>query len=225
MSPGFVLQKIRERRLIAIVRGVSPDDVGPVAEALLAGGIDCLELALDHSREDGVDRTLASIRALDRAFGSRLLLGAGTVLSADEAVSAADAGARYIISPNTDEAVIAATKALGLVSMPGALTPSEAVRAHACGADIVKLFPAGQFGPAYLRALRSPLPHLLFSAVGGVDEKNAADFLRAGACCLGLGGKLVSLPAIASKNFDALTQSARLCREAVDAFEREESAE
>ena len=118
-----------------------------------------------------------------------------------------------MISPDTNPQVVRRTKELGKVSIPGAFTPTEAVEAHRCGADIVKLFPAALLGVNYLKALRGPLGHIRFSAVGGIDAQNAAAFLQAGACCLGVGGTLVSLPAIRSGQYRLLTDAARgLCR-------------
>ena len=138
-----------------------------------------------------------------------MIFGAGTVTSLEMVELAKNAGARFIVSPDTNEAVIRATAAAGMVSMPGALTPTEIVTAHACGADFVKLFPAATQGIAYLKAITAPLNHIRLLAVGGVTEKNAADFLAAGAVGLGVGGNLVNKSWIASGEFDKITACAK----------------
>ena len=138
-----------------------------------------------------------------------MCVGAGTVMTVEQVRQAAEAGAEYMISPNVDEAVIGETKRLGKVSIPGAMTPTEAAFAHKCGADIVKLFPAGLLGAAYIKAVKAPLKHIPVTAVGNVTVENCAEFIRAGAVGVGVGGSLVSATLVDEGKFDEITATAR----------------
>ena len=212
-----LLDEIRERKIIAIVRGVASKNMAAVAEALLAGGVSMMEITFDQSSADGVAETLRSLALLRDGFGDRIGLGAGTVMTPEQAEGAFANGARYIISPNVDEAVIAKTKELGLVSMPGALTPTEVAAAHRMGGDIIKVFPAGLWGAEYVKAIRGPLSHIPLAAVGGVDPDNLASFLAAGACCVGVGGNLVNAKKAAVGDFAAITAAAQAFRRSLPA--------
>lgn len=209
MDAVRILQEIKKRKIVAIVRGVSLQQILKTAEALEAGGIKCLEIAINQASGETIQETFDSIKILKETLGSRIFLGAGTVLTVKQVDMAAEAGAEYIISPNVDEQVIRHTKAIGKGSIPGAFTPSEAIAAYNSGADIVKLFPAGLLGPDYIKAVRGPLGYIPFMAVGGVDTENAAQFLKVGACGVGVGGNLVSLNAIAAGDFAQLTKTAK----------------
>jgi 2-dehydro-3-deoxyphosphogalactonate aldolase len=171
--------------VIAILRGVRPDEVLAIGRALFDGGIRVIEVPLNSpSPFDSIER-------LAREFGSTALIGAGTVLSADDVDRVADAGARLVLSPNFDAGVVRRTKARGLLSMPGVATPSEGFAALAAGADALKLFPAELLGPAVLKAWRSVFaPATPMFAVGGVGEHNLAAFNRAGATGAGIGSSL-----------------------------------
>lgn len=205
-----VLSLIRETRIIAIVRDLPEDLLLDLARALYLGGIRMMEITFRQDRPETWEATAASIARLVREFGGRVLAGAGTVMSISQVKLAADAGAGYIISPNVSGGVIGETRRLGLVSMPGALTPTEIAAAHDMGADIVKVFPASQMGPGYLRALRAPLKHIEMMAVGGIDENNVAEFIRAGALGAGVGGNLVNRSWLAEGRFDDITALAGL---------------
>jgi 2-dehydro-3-deoxyphosphogluconate aldolase/(4S)-4-hydroxy-2-oxoglutarate aldolase len=181
----------------------------PLAAALAAGGIGMMEITFNQAKPDSFEATLRGISAVREKMGDDLLCGAGTVVSPEQVESAAKAGALFIVSPNTDPAVIGKTRELGLVSLPGAMTPGECLDAHAAGADFVKLFPAAALGPSYLKAIRAPLSHISFLAVGGIDENNAADFIQAGATGLGVGGNLVNRDRIAAGEFDRISAVAR----------------
>lgn len=171
--------------LVAILRGLTPDESVEVGEALVAAGFRCLEVPLNSPSP------LDSIRRLRQALGERAIVGAGTVLSAGAVREVASAGGQIIISPNTNPAVIAETKAAGLISFPAFFTPSEAFTAIDAGADALKLFPADTAGPATLRAMKAVLPPATpVFPVGGVEPGNVAAWRTAGADGFGLGSGL-----------------------------------
>lgn len=204
-----VIKAVLEAKVIAIVRGVYGEDCLKLAQALQRGGIRMMEVTFDQSKPAELERTSDTVRMIGEQLGESMLLGAGTVTSVHMVELAKQAGAKFIVSPNTNEAVIRAAKAAGMVTMPGALTPTEVLEAHSYGADFVKLFPASSMGPGYLKAIRSPLNHVRLLAVGGVDEKNAAEYLKAGAVGVGVGGNLVNKQWIAAGEFDKITALAQ----------------
>ena len=195
-------------KIIAIVRGVSPDRILDTARALYAGGIRFIEMTFPQDDEKGMDSVCRSIRNVAASLGDRVFVGAGTVLTTGQVRAAYDSGARYIISPVVDEAVIKETLKLGMLSVPGAMTPTEIYNAYRSGASFVKVFPASELGPRYFKAVKAPLSKIPLVAVGGIDENNAADFINAGACALGIGGRLVDRKAIEAGDYAAITQAA-----------------
>ncbi len=203
------LEFINEHKIIAIVRGIDSDKISSLAAAMVKGGLRCIEVTFDHSSEEGKLNTLKGIEILTKEFEGEVLAGAGTVLTVEQVDLAAKAGAKYIISPNMNVNVIKRTKELGLISIPGAMTPSEVVEAYEAGADIVKLFPAAMFGTAYLKAVRGPLKHIPMTAVGGISPANIAEFIEAGAVGVGVGGNLVSPKLVNEGRFDEITEIAK----------------
>lgn len=179
-----VKEKLLDTRIVAIFRGDYRGEWLAYAQALLDGGITAMEITLNSPD------ALNGIEVLAAHFGEQIILGAGTVLTADEVHQAVDAGATFIVAPDTDEAVIAAAKERGAAVIPGAYTPSEIKKAHQLGADIVKVFPAQT--PDYIKAVRAPLNHIPLMATGGVNIQNAAAFIEAGAHSLGLGSALLA---------------------------------
>ena len=136
-------------------------------------------------------------------------MGAGTVTSLEMLEGAYNAGAKFIVSPDTNPEVIKATVEKGMVSMPGAMTPTEIITAYKCGADFVKVFPVLNLGADYIKAVRGPYNHIPLLAVGGVNEKNMGDFIKAGACGVGVGGNLVNKDWIAKGEFEKITELAK----------------
>ncbi len=191
------------------MRGIPSGAAVEVGLALLAGGVSMLEITFDHAAPDGVEETLRTLSRLDRELGERLCLGAGTVLTPEEVVAAKQSGAKYIISPNFEPDVIAKTRELALLSIPGAFTPTEVVSAHKAGGDIIKLFPAGLHGPDYVKALQGPLGHIPLAAVGGVEPGNLAGFFQAGVVCVGVGSNLVDARKVRAGDFSAITAAAQ----------------
>lgn len=204
-----VIQTILKNKVIAIVRGISSESIVDLAGAFQRGGIGAVEVTFNQKDPDSWPDTARAIRRISEAFPDTIIAGAGTVLTEEQVEIAAEAGAKYIISPHCDARVIRRTKALNLVSMPGALTPTEIVFAADTGADFVKVFPAGTLGVAYIKAIKAPISHIRLMAVGGVNEKNAADFLRAGCVGVGVGGNLVNKEWIESGAFDRIEALAR----------------
>lgn len=198
-----------EEKVVAIVRGVSGPQCLELAQALYDGGIRMMEVTYNQRDPGSWKDTANAISAISEQFAGRLLAGAGTVTTPELVELSRRAGANFIISPDTNPAVIARTRELEMVSMPGAMTPTEILSAHAAGADIVKLFPAAALGPAYLKAILSPLNHIKIMAVGGVDAANVGSFLKAGAAGAGVGGNLVNRGWIAEGRFDLITEAAR----------------
>jgi len=209
-----VLNTLMEQKIIAIVRGVESTKIVDLANAMVKGGMICIEVTFDQSSVEGTEETLASIRQL-RQECPHVCVGAGTVMNVEQVRRAIEAGAEYIISPNVDENVVRETKRLGKISIPGALTATEVAYAHACGADIVKMFPAGILGPGYLKAIKAPLQHIPLTAVGGITVENCAAFIKAGAVGVGVGGNLVSLHLINEGRFDEITAIAKAYVEAL----------
>lgn len=204
-----IIQKVLQKKVITIVRGLYGEDVLKLAAALHAGGVEMMEVTFDQRHPETHVETLDAIRSLNERMGEKMLIGAGTVTSVELAEKAGAAGARYVVSPNANEAVIRRTLELGMVSMPGAFSPTEIGAAYAWGADFVKVFPVSQLGPDYIKAVRGPYNHIRLLAVGGVSEKNAGDFLDAGCVGVGVGGNLVNRAWIAANELDRITALAR----------------
>lgn len=204
-----IKKSILENRVVAIVRGLEPEKCMRLAEALCEGGIRLMELPYDQSDRSSWAETAKTVERLSTEFEGRMVFGAGTVTCIELVELTCTHGGRFIVAPNTNVSVIRRAAELDMVSVPGAMTPTEILSAHEAGADIVKLFPASVLGIPYLKAIRAPISHVDILAAGGIDKGNAADFLRAGASCLGVGGALANKSAIESGDFAAITEAAR----------------
>jgi 2-dehydro-3-deoxyphosphogluconate aldolase/(4S)-4-hydroxy-2-oxoglutarate aldolase len=203
MSKEFDLARVLNSRIVAVVRSTHVGQLTDVAEALLAGGVEIVEITFTVPRAHRVLEQLAE------RLGEKILLGAGTVLDPETARTALLAGAKFIVSPTLNLDVIRLCQRYDKLVLPGALTPTEVLTAWEHGADIVKVFPSDLTGPAYLKALHGPLPQIRLMPTGGVNLLTAADFLRAGACALGIGGSLVEAEAIAAGNMARIESLAR----------------
>lgn len=188
--------------IIAVVRTDKPEQVPLICKALLEGGVHAIEITFT------VPKAVELIREASRTFGERALIGAGTVLNATNCQAALDAGAEFIVSPVTRLELIEVAHAAERPVMLGAYTPTEAWTAQEAGADFIKIFPADQLGPSYIKALRAPMPQLKIVPTGGVDLQTAADFLQAGCVALGVGGSLLTTGILGTDNWPELTRLA-----------------
>lgn len=219
MTHHDVLETIKREKLVAILRGVPMERLEGVVGALVRGGVRILEFTFDHDKPERVQENAAKIHRAVELCGDSVLVGCGTALTVQDVEAACDAGACLVISPNVDLGVIRRTRQLGMVSMPGALTPTEIVAAYQAGADIVKLFPAGELGLGYIKAVRGPLGYIPMSAVGGVKPENVKEFLDAGVCGFGVGGQLVLSSAVKSGDDAAIEARAREFTQAIAQWE------
>src|SRR5919198_2370653 len=197
------LRQVLDCGIVAVVRSPDSEQLVEVARALADGGVRVVEITMS------VPNALDVLRDVRQALGDRVLLGAGTVLDPETARAVLLAGAEYIVAPTVNLDVIRLCQRYDKLVMPGAFTPTEILSAWEAGADIVKVFPAEVLGPAFFKALRGPLPQVRLMPTGGVDLTTAAAFLKAGACCLGVGGQLVEPKAVAERNFDRIRELAR----------------
>ena len=206
---GKVIQKIEKEKIIAIVRGVESEKLIPFAEAVYAGGIRLLEITYSADGSVSDEETAKNIQKLSEQFDGRMYIGAGTVLKEKQVELTKSAGGRFIISPDTYPEVIRKTRELDMVSIPGALTPSEIQSAHRAGADFVKVFPVTNMGIEYLKAVKAPLSHIKLIAVGGINEKNMSDYIDAGIRGFGIGSNIVNKKMIEEENFEEITNLAK----------------
>lgn len=202
MSKEDQLRKVLDSGLVAIIRSHDSAQLVDVARALYDGGISVIEITMS------VPHALDVMRQVRLALGDKLLLGAGTVLDPETARAVLLAGAEFIVAPALNLEVIRLCQRYDKLVMPGAFTPTEVLTAWEAGADIVKVFPADCVGPAFFKAVRGPLPQIRLMPTGGVDLTTAAAFLKAGACCLGVGSHLVDPKLIAERNFARIRELA-----------------
>ena len=202
--PETTQQTIERVGLIPVLRAKNAAQAHAIVKAMIAGGVPVVEVTMTVPGAVGI------LKELKREYGSELLLGSGTVTTAEEAEATIEAGAEFVVSPSFHPEVVAKTRALGKVSIPGALTPTEVITAWRAGADYVKVFPCSAVGGAsYIKALLAPFPYLKLIPTGGVTLETAESFLRAGARALGVGSDLVNLAAVDAGTPETITATAR----------------
>lgn len=204
-----IIEAVEREKIITIVRGVRPEYLIPLAEAMYEGGIRLMEITYDATGKVSDEETARNIELLATQFEGRMFVGAGTVIRENQVELTKKAGGQFIISPDTFESVIEKTRELDMVSMPGALTPTEIQSAHRMGADFVKMFPIVNLGLDYVKAVKAPLSHIKLLAVGGVNESNMTDFLGAGISGFGIGTNIVNKKLIEAGEFDEITELAK----------------
>lgn len=204
-----IIERVKMKKLVVIVRGVYGEACLKLAKALYEGGIEFMEVTFDQSSTENQRKTADTISMINEVMQGKVVMGAGTVTTLDMLDAAHKAGAKFIVSPDINPEIIMATVEKGMVSMPGAMTPTEILTAYNSGADFVKVFPILNLGSAYIKAVKGPLNHIPLLAVGGVNEKNIGEFIKAGACGAGVGGNLVNKEWIANGEFDKITDLAK----------------
>lgn len=205
---GTVLEATKRYRITAILRGIGNDRIAQVIDALYAGGIRLLEITFNQKSETKLADTTMAIRYAKEIYGDNMHVGAGTVMSVEELEAAKEDGAEFILAPNVNLEVIRRAVELDIAAIPGAMTPTEIATAYDAGAELVKLFPAGNLGLSYCKAVMAPINHVPMIAVGGVDDKNLSEFLKAGFVGAGIGSSLTNKKMIAEKDFDGLRKLA-----------------
>ncbi len=204
-----IIKDVENKKIIVIMRGFTEEQLINSVEAMEKGGIGLVEITFDQSGMVSDEQTAKNIRMLRDHFGGRVRIGAGTVMTEEQVQLAYEAGAEYIISPDCYEPVIRKTRELGMVSMPGCFTPTEAANAHRYGADFVKLFPNSEVNMSYIKVLAAPLSHIKFLAVGGVNADNMKEYFAAGAKGIGVATAIADKGAIARGDYKKVTELAR----------------
>lgn len=205
-----IIRDVEKNKIIVIMRGFTRDQLLNAVEAMEKGGIRLVEVTFDQTGKVSDETTASYIRALKDRFEGRVRVGAGTVMSEEQVKLAYNAGAEFIISPDCCEEVIRKTRELGMVSMPGVFTPTEAANAHRYGADFAKLFPNSEVNISYLKALAVPLSHIKFLAVGGVNADNMKEYLTAGAKGIGVATAIADKKSIFAGDYEDITRRAKL---------------
>jgi 2-dehydro-3-deoxyphosphogluconate aldolase/(4S)-4-hydroxy-2-oxoglutarate aldolase len=203
MSKENIVSSLIDCGAVAVIRLSDPDKLIKVAEAIYRGGVLGIEITMT------VPNAIKVIEQASREFGSYMNIGVGSVLDHETAQKAIDAGAKYVVSPIFKKEIIETAHKNEVPAMPGAFSPTEIQTAFECGADIVKVFPADVLGMAFFKGVLAPLPHLKLMPTGGVTLTNAGEWLKAGACAVGVGSALLDKKAIASGNYGVLTENAK----------------
>ena len=210
-GPERVTAAISAAGLVAVLRAPTADHFGAITDTLVRAGVRAIEITLS------TPGAVRSIAALSRAHGSDVLIGAGTVVTADQAERCIDAGAAFLVSPAASPDVIAAARIAGVAACPGALTPTEILAAHRAGASMVKLFPASTLGPGFITAVHGPLPDIPMMPTGGIAIGDIAAWLEAGAAAVGIGGPLIGDAGVHGADAALATRAHRAVRAATAA--------
>jgi 2-dehydro-3-deoxyphosphogluconate aldolase/(4S)-4-hydroxy-2-oxoglutarate aldolase len=211
MTIDEVIRRIEEVGIVPVVRAATVDEATRAVEAICAGGIPVVEITMT------VPNAVAVIREVAKQYGTRVLIGAGTVITAEQAESCLRAGAEFLVSPGLSAPVLSIARAAEKLAIPGALTPTELMSAHDHGARLVKIFPCGNVGgPKYLKSLKAPFPKADLIPTGGVNAANAAEFIAAGAFALGVGADLIDAAALREGNLAKISAAAQELVQAVN---------
>jgi 2-dehydro-3-deoxyphosphogluconate aldolase/(4S)-4-hydroxy-2-oxoglutarate aldolase len=210
MSRSDVVKKIVENGAVAVIRLKNGSKFNKIAEALYTGGVASIELTMT------TPNAFMLLEEASRIFSDKMMLGMGSVLNPNDAQKAIDAGAKYIVSPVFKKEILQTAHKNNTAAMPGCFSPTEIQTAYEEGADIIKVFPADIVGMAFFKAIKAPLPHLKLMPTGGVSLTNAGDWLKAGACAVGIGSALLNQKAIDENNFSVLTENARVLMQSIN---------
>jgi 2-dehydro-3-deoxyphosphogluconate aldolase/(4S)-4-hydroxy-2-oxoglutarate aldolase len=206
MTREEVRERILKNKVVAVVRTKNPDQLSDTINALVEGGVIGIELTMT------IPNAIDAIAKAAKEFGNKILLGVGSVTTADVANRAIDAGANFVVSPVYDQGVVDATIAQNKLIIPAGFTPTEIQNAYLNGADFVKIFPADNLGMSFIKSIKAPLPHLNVIPTGGVTIDNAIEWINHGASAVGIGSALVDNKAIETENYELLTEKAKkLC--------------
>ncbi|WML49186.1 bifunctional 4-hydroxy-2-oxoglutarate aldolase/2-dehydro-3-deoxy-phosphogluconate aldolase [Neobacillus sp. PS3-34] len=209
------IEEIKKRRIVAVIRHAKPDTIIPIAHALYAGGVSALEITME------TPRAIQVIEALRSEFTNEVLVGPELFWMAKQQERPVMSGAQFVFSPTVNKETIQMTKRYGVISVPGAMTPTEILTAYEAGADLIKVFPAHVLGPAYFKAVAGPIPHIPLMPTGGIDVDNIVDYFKAGAVAAGVGSTLVDASReISDENLLRLTNKACLFIDKVQGLER-----
>lgn len=204
-----IVKFIEENKIIAICRGIYAQDLVNLVSALSEGGVKLVEVTFDQGDKDCINKTSEAIKLLTSTFKGEVKIGAGTVVTLEQVFVAKNAGAEYILSPNVNKEIVQAANQLGMVTIPGAMTPTEILEAHFAGADFVKLFPAGTLGLTYAKDLLGPINNVKFIATAGVTPDNLGEFLKLGFAGAGISSYLTNKKLVNENKFDILKEHAK----------------
>ncbi len=202
MNKTEMLEKVKELGLLAVIRGPSAELTVKMVEALVAGGVLGIEITYSTPNAEEVVRTLSKM------FGSRIVLGMGTLTKPEQTLSAKEAGANFLVSPVCEPVLVKSMVDSGLLTMAGALTPTEVLQAYNLGSDVVKIFPGSLGGPAYVKALKGPFPYIPMMPTGGVSASNVAEWFATGVVAVGAGSELCPPQLAKEGKFDEITKRA-----------------
>lgn len=214
MSRDDIVKNIIDNSVIAVVRTKHPDKVIRIAEALYAGGIKSIEITMT------VPNTFKIVETTSKAVSDDMIIGVGSVLDTETANNAINAGAKFVVSPIYCKEIIETAHRSYIPAIPGAFTPTEVYTAIKNGADIVKIFPADVVGMKFFKAIKAPMPDLKLMPTGGVTLDNAGEWIKAGACAVGVGSALLDDRAIEENNYKKLTENAKRIIDSINSVDK-----
>ena len=212
MKRHEIVENIIEFKAVAVIRMEDPSKLIKVAEAIYEGGVKAIEITMT------VPNAIETIALASKEIGDKVLIGVGSILNQEMAQKAIDAGAQYVVSPIFKKEIIERSHKNDIPAMPGTFTPTEAQLAWEAGADIIKIFPADVLGMSFIKGMKAPMPHLKVMPTGGVSLTNAGEWLKAGACAVGVGSALIDKKAILEENYTVLTKNAKQIMESINSI-------